>query len=337
MRDGYWVTRTYEAGSVGEKIKFFVPGPRPERATRRTRSEVKKQEQNAYSAEKRLARALNANFGPGDLLVGLDYSDAGMARLLNYAAGLGDLGRAEPVRRQAGFAGPRPKPPEWAAHGKAPEEPRKHLGRAEPVRKAPEEPRKHWTELDGEERAARVRKAAERELRLVLRRVKRELEKEGIPMRYVAITSDMDGSTGETVRIHHHLVVPAQAREAFRRKWAALGGVDWSPLEEQDDYTAIAEYFIRQVRHVPDEKKYIPSRNLIRPQPRDRIAASGAELRVPRGGALLYRNEFRPGQPQYIRYVLPDGRRSPPAAESRREKGGGPGDVPIQAGDQREL
>ena len=262
MREGYYVTRTYAAGKVGEKIKFFVPGRKPDRTTRRAKSEVKKQEQNAYSTEKRLARLLNANFGPGDLLMGLDYSKAGFKRLLAAAALPADISE--------------------------------------------------------EEGAARIRKAAERELRLVLRRVKRELEKEGISLRYVAITSDMDGSTGETVRIHHHLVVPAAAKEAFKKKWAVLGGVDWSPLEDQDDYTAIAEYFIRQVRHVPDEKKYIPSRNLIRPQPKDRIAAGGAELRVPRDGKLLYRSEFRPGQPQYIRYVLPEAKRTRACAGAGR-------------------
>ena len=46
-------------------------------------------------------------------------------------------------------------------------------------------------------------------------------------------------------------------------------------------------------------------RNLAIPQPKDRIAPGGAELAVPRGGQLLHRNEWRPGRPQYIRYILP--------------------------------
>lgn len=85
-----------------------------------------------------------------------------------------------------------------------------------------------------------VREAAEHELRLVLRRVKREMAKAGVALRYVAITSDMDGDTGETVRVHHHLVVPAEAKEAFTEKWAGMGGVDWSPMSDQEDYTPIA-------------------------------------------------------------------------------------------------
>lgn len=168
-----------------------------------------------------------------------------------------------------------------------------------------------------------VRAAAEHALRLVLRRVKWELAKAGIALRYVAVTSDMDGDTGETVRVHHHLVVPAEAREAFAEKWAGMGGVDWSPLSGQEDYTPVAAYLIRQVRRVPDAKKYVSSRNLVRPQPRDRVALTDAELRVPRGAKLLHRNEYKPGRPQYIRYVLPEERRrrpSPPAGQGGREK-----------------
>ena len=164
-----------------------------------------------------------------------------------------------------------------------------------------------------------LRLAAEREMRLCLRRVKRELQKDGAALKYIAITSDMDGDTGEAVRVHHHLIINREAREAFVQKWQELGGVDWSPLSDQPDYTPIAEYLMRQVRRIPDAKKYIPSRNLVRPQPKDRVAYSGAELRVPKGGQLLFRSEFKPGQAQYIRYVLPESRRSAPPGEEETE------------------
>ena len=92
MRDkeGYWVIRTYKAGSVGEKTKFRVPGKRPDKKlTRRQRSAIKKQQQNEYSAVKRLARTLNHYFTGGDLLLGLDYSSKGMEKLEKWAEGLG--------------------------------------------------------------------------------------------------------------------------------------------------------------------------------------------------------------------------------------------------------
>lgn len=144
--NGYWVVRTYEAGAVGEKTKFWVPGERPSKSGRREKQELRKQEQNEQSAEKSMARLLNANFHQGDLLLGLDYSEEGMQRILSWA-------------REKGLP------------------------------------------VDGseEERMDAVREAAEHELRLVLRRVNREMAKAGVALRYVAITSDMDGDTGETV------------------------------------------------------------------------------------------------------------------------------------------
>ena len=58
MAEGYWVVRTYEAGNVGEKTKFWVPGRCPEKSTRREKAELRKQEQNEHSAEKQLAGLL---------------------------------------------------------------------------------------------------------------------------------------------------------------------------------------------------------------------------------------------------------------------------------------
>ena len=254
MEEGYWVIRTYAAGAVGEKTKFWLPGPRPSRkAGRRERDAIRKAEQNESACVKRMARLINANFAPGDLLLGLDYSDAGLLRL---AARAGDMaGRSD-----------REEPGDMVEH---------------------------------------MRRAAEAELRNCLRRVKRAMEKEGAELRYVAVTSDMDGDTGEAVRLHHHLIVPAAARDAFLAKWT-LGGVHWSSMAEQIDYTPIAEHLLRQVQRVPDEKKYMSSRNLIRPAPSDRIAVSAAELRVPRDGVLLYRSAWQGGHTaQYLKYMLP--------------------------------
>lgn len=149
--------------------------------------------------------------------------------------------------------------------------------------------------------------AAEKEAKLCLRRVKRELGKEGEKLKFVLVTSDMDGDTGEVVRVHHHLVIPASAVECFVKKWKKQGTVDYEYLKQQDDYTPVAEYLLKQVRHRPDAKKWTASRNLIRPQPKDRIALSGAELKPPPAAKLLFRSEYRPGFPQYIRYAIPPG------------------------------
>ena len=168
---------------------------------------------------------------------------------------------------------------------------------------------------DDLERANAIWEAAAHELDCCLRRVKNRMGKKDLELKAIYITSDTDGETGEFVRVHHHLVVKAEAKEAFLSAWEAkgLGGVAWTPLwEDQEDRTPIVEYLIRQVRRIPDAKKYRSTRNLVRPVPKDRIALSEAELRVPAGGKLLFRQEYKPGRPQYIRYTLPEKKRRKP-------------------------
>ncbi len=268
MKDGYWIVRTYESGIIGEKTKFWIQGARPKgKSKKKEKSDIRKQEQNEYSAVKALARLLHANFQQGDLLLGLDYSEAGLKKLEAYAR------KNEPA----------------------------------------------FDSLSDDGRRDTIWQAAKHEASLCLRRVNRELQKAGKEsVKSITVTSDMDGDTGELVRIHHHLVVPAGCEDVFRTKWAKLGGVAWEPISKQADYTPIAEYLLRQVRRIPDANKYATSRNLVRPQPKDRVVVTDAELRVPKGGKLLHRQEFRVhngrdgevyAQPQYIRYIIPEHKR----------------------------
>ncbi len=268
MKEGYFVIRTYEAGAIGEKTKFFVPGKRPDgKMSRRQKNAVRKAEQNEYSAQKALARLINANFTAGDLFLGLDYNDIGMKRIEHWA-------------------------------------------------------RKNGLPIDSEDEAEKQNalwEAAAHELDIALRRVKRKLEKLGVELKAVYCTSDMDGDTGEIVRVHHHLIVNGEAKSAFVEAWEkyGLGGVSWTSLwSDQLDRTPIAEYIIRQVRRIPDAKKFRSTRNLVRPKAKDRVVYTDNELQVPRGGKLIFRQEqeqklvfSRSGmnrQSQYIRYILPE-------------------------------
>lgn len=256
QKDGYWVIRTYTAGMIGEKTKFWVPGKRPDKTlSRRQRDAIQKRAQNEYSGVKRLARILNMYFSGRDILLGIDYSDKGLKKLEKWLGKQGiDLSRME----------------------------------------------------EGEKMEA-IYNAADHELVNCLRRVKRRAKTAGIELKAAFVTSDMDGQTGETVRIHHHLVINREAKELFVEAWGELGGVSWSPMwEYQEDRTDVASYMLRQVRHREDAKKFRTTRNLVPPVPKDRIVNSDAELQVPRGGKILYRREFsRNDRAQYIRYVLP--------------------------------
>lgn len=240
--EGYWVIRTYRAGMVGEKIKYWVPGARPSKSERRVKSEIRKQQSNEASAEKRAARIINENFTKQDALLTLSYSDNGLKKACK------DIDASDPNQ---------------------------------------------------------VFHAAHHQLRLWLRRVRRACKDAGVEVKSCVVTADVDGKTGEAVRVHHHVIISGQAVEIALGKWT-LGNSHWEHLYDNMDQTALAAYLLRQVRRLPDEKKYIPSRNLVIPQPQDRIAKGGAEVSVPRGGQLLHRSEFKPGMPQYIRYILPD-------------------------------
>lgn len=184
--------------------------------------------------------------------------------------------------------------------------------------------RTHGLPIDSDDEAKRMDamwEAASHELEIALRRVSRRLKKQGVELEAIYTTSDMDGTTGEAVRVHHHLLVKAKAREAFVDAWEkyGLGSVSWSPLwENQIDRTPLAEYILKQVRRIPDAKKYRSTRNLVRPVPKNRIVETDSELLVPRGGKLIFRQEYenRMGsgsdlsaifnrRPQYIRYITP--------------------------------
>lgn len=249
--EGYWVVRTYEAGKIGEKIKYFMPGEKPTRSQRKVKSDINKQKQNEYSAVKRVARLLNANFtASSDYLLTLTYSEDELESLESSAAGTVPADASEEEIRNACY--------DLAHHN----------------------------------------------LQLFIRRVRRTCKAAGVEFRYIAVTADQSFTTGESTRLHHHLVVNGEALQICLDKWAA-GSTNHKPLEDQQDFTPLAEYLLGQVRRLPDERKYIPARSLAIPQPKDQVARGGAELRVPRGGQLLQRNEWRPGMPQYIRYVLP--------------------------------
>lgn len=245
MAEGYWVIRTYRAGKVGEKIKYWIPGKRPGKSERRVKSDVKQQQRNEANAVKRLARVLNANCAEGYVLLTLSYNEQGMGRISGG------------VNRSA------------------------------------------------EDYANQLYHAAHRHVRLWRDRVSKTCKARGVLLRYVIVTSDMDGKTGEYVRLHHHVIINHEALDIALGKWT-MGGTHCELLTREPDRTELAAYLLNQVRRLPDEKKYISSRGLEIPEPRDRIAVSEAELKVPRGGQLLHRAEYRPGQPQYIRYILPE-------------------------------
>ena len=43
---GYWVIVTHQAGRIGEKIKYWIPGEAPPRSERKRKADLRKVRQN---------------------------------------------------------------------------------------------------------------------------------------------------------------------------------------------------------------------------------------------------------------------------------------------------
>ena len=83
MADGYWAIVTYEAGAVGEKVKYWIPGEVPPRSIRKRKSDLRKIRQNENNAVRRVARIINENFpGKRGSALELTYSDDGIRKIL---------------------------------------------------------------------------------------------------------------------------------------------------------------------------------------------------------------------------------------------------------------
>ena len=148
----------------------------------------------------------------------------------------------------------------------------------------------------------RLREAAEKQMSLWLRRVKRKF---GGKIKALMITSDIDHETEELVRVHHHIVFEAAgiSWDLLRKEWKH-GCMDIKQLRAQPDYTPIATYLMRQVRRQPDKKKYRVTQGMEMPKIEERVVLSNSEIRAPAGANVLERSEFSAESiGQYIRYV----------------------------------
>lgn len=83
MSEGYYVIRTIEAGRVGEKVKYWVPGHKAPKSEARLKRDIRKQEKNLHSAVRHLARLINANFCGGDGDLALTYDDEHLISLVD--------------------------------------------------------------------------------------------------------------------------------------------------------------------------------------------------------------------------------------------------------------
>lgn len=161
---------------------------------------------------------------------------------------------------------------------------------------------------------------AEKCMSLAWRRLRRAFAAVGMQLRGFWTTADKDAETGERVRLHHHAVISGEgvtvafdengeltelsvAGRSFAELWG-MGTAHAELLREQDDYTAIAVYCLKQAVGGENAKKWHASRGLAKPEVKEQIITNPRELRAP-GGAVVseigrYNSE---SGGHYIRYV----------------------------------
>lgn len=167
----------------------------------------------------------------------------------------------------------------------------------------------------GLDRINRDPKEAKHQLKLFTDRLRDAVTKAGFKFKWIGITAEIDGDTGEVVRLHHHIIVSGDAFHLENKTmyvgdrklddiWG-FGTVDWQPMKHQKDYTPLALYLCRQAKCKANEKKWSCSRNLKKPDVKEKFSTPH-ELRVPAGAIVLEKGPYDPTiGTQYIRYLLP--------------------------------
>lgn len=259
---------------VVERTRYLVGDNAKPRGRRKKGSDSRKQESNFNQALRRVARILNCNADGFALLITLSYDAKGMDRII---AKLDPDQQTEIQKLQA----PAGKIGNWKPAGKARTE-----GQDDQYKRPA---------LDA------LRKEAEKELTNWIRRMKRKTGE----LKFLSVTSDIDGDTGELVRVHHHVVLMASAVswDTIKNCWNS-GGTDIKQLRNQPDYTPIAVYLMRQVRRQPDAKKYRCSRGMAVPEIEEREVTGATEIKVPAGATVFERMEYTADSVgQYVRYL----------------------------------
>ena len=162
----------------------------------------------------------------------------------------------------------------------------------------------------------------------------RRLRKAGAEnLRYVMVPSDMDGTTGEEVRVHLHLVISGDGVKVENKK-LTLGGLTLEEIWGKGivlyeflrggSYNKLAAYLLRQTRELANRKKFTCSRTLEQIEPEEYVTSESPseDFPTPKG---YRREEWQGGDSdrrsmQYARYVPEPGTKPAPG---RRRKGGG--------------
>lgn len=132
----------------------------------------------------------------------------------------------------------------------------------------------HFTLTYGDKAPSNIQ--AKKDLECFLKKLRRDLRKEDIELKYIAVTEY------ENHRIHHHLVINTVNVKAVNDLWSK-GWIKMSALDKTGNYCRLASYLIKETQKTfrteesAHKRRYSTSRNLVKPIVK-REFVSGAEL-----------------------------------------------------------
>lgn len=128
--------------------------------------------------------------------------------------------------------------------------------------------------LPPDEEAAYMYTSAQKELQKFFDRLRRTCKRAEVSLRYIAVTSDLDGKDGSPKRIHHHMIVNHEVRNYLFNAWGNRGLVEIKTIYHNHDKYPLASYYLDQVRHIWGKRSYVASQSLKQPYMTCRLTSS---------------------------------------------------------------
>lgn len=161
-----------------------------------------------------------------------------------------------------------------------------------------------------DDRLPASKEEAKTEVRRFIRRLDRAYRAQtGRKLRYVLITADKSSKTGEPVRLHHHIVMDQVDYELIAKHWPA-DQFYCRYLDNTGDYTAIAQYMIKNAGYDRGVRTWSASQGLKKPEYTAAVPVKTLDgIRLPEGAVVVERqvteDEVSGFRAAYIRYVMP--------------------------------
>lgn len=169
---------------------------------------------------------------------------------------------------------------------------------------------------DPEQKLEEEYQAAKMILRKFLRKLRTKYEKQtGKKLKAAWVTANWSPTHKCNTRIHHHIVLPADAMDLAQKIWKGIGGlgtIQTETLTNEGDYTRLAYYMIDNVKgRQLGANKWNACRGMEKPVYSEPVDVSDVEDVQPLKGAIIkdvmqYRDEDGRTVSSYMRQTLPE-------------------------------